>query len=229
MVFSMGTLEHIINPNKFVSSMVKFTKNDGHIYLDMPSIDMSTKKCIWGSNIVLPHLHFFSSYNLHLLLTKNSIIPVYYNNNKDYDYSSQAIIGKKINIFNNYKKEFLRMADFEEQQYYKISMNIKKYLKLNIKSRTTNIKTIAFYGCGDDLFKIMDTKIKLQKNIKFLDGSKLKIGKKFFGRTILDPKKITQCDIIIISILDSKVSGDVLAIAKKLYPLTKIMPLSKFM
>lgn len=228
MVFSMGTLEHIIYPNKFVSSMVKFSKIEGLIYLDMPSTEMSVKKNIWGSNIILPHLHYFSSYNLHLLLMKNSIIPVYYNNNKEYNYSSQAIIGKKTNIFSKHKKDFLDLADFERQKHYKICMNIKKYLKLNNKNKNTNFKTIAFYGCGDDLFKIMDTKIKLSKKIEFLDGSKLKIGKKFLGKTILDPKKISQCDLIIISILDPKVSGDVLAIAKKLFPFTKIIPLSKF-
>ena len=232
MVFSMGTLEHVTDPQKFVQSMLKFTKVEGHIYLDVPSQEMRVKKNIWGSHIIMPHLYYFSSYNLHLLLIKNSVIPVYYCNNQDYNYSSQAIIGKKINIFNKHKNNFLSLANFEKQKYYNIGINIKKYLKLYIKNKPTYLKNIAFYGCGHDLFKIMNT-IKFldsskMNTIKFLDSSKLKIGKSFCGRTILDPNKITQCYLVIVTILDPKASRTVMAISKKLFPLAKIISLRKF-
>ena len=228
MVFSMGTLEHVSDPQKFVQSMLKFTKVEGHIYLDVPSTEMRVKKNIWGSHIILPHLYYYSSYNLHLLLIKNSVIPVYYCNNKDYNYSSQAIIGKKTNIFNKHKKDFLSLANFEKQKYYKIGTNIKKYLKLNIKSKPNYLKNVVFYGCGDDLFKIINTNIIFSKKIKFIDSSKLKIGKSFCNRTILDPNKITECDLVIATNLDPKGSKIIMAISKKLFPLAKIVPLSKF-
>jgi 2-polyprenyl-3-methyl-5-hydroxy-6-metoxy-1,4-benzoquinol methylase len=79
LVFSMGTFEHLPMPRVFLQQMIKLVKSNGYIYIDLPDNEYISDggETNWGSNIILPHLHHFTPMSLFLMLSQNSLSPVF--------------------------------------------------------------------------------------------------------------------------------------------------------
>lgn len=187
LIYSSHTLEHVSSPSIFFEKVYNGLKNDGYLYIEVPSIEILKDKNNLEEFFIDKHTYHFSSDSLIQYLKKYNLSIIYLNDD-GFNISILAKKSSKINI----------------KKYNTILKNNRKNLKQSIIKFNHKFKnkTLAFYGVGktlDALIKYGDLKLN---NVKFLvDDYICKYineihNKKVFDKEILKTKKV-DCVILL--------------------------------
>jgi len=154
-IFFFHTLEHIENPNTFLSNIYKKLKPNGKIILEVPNYKYYLSK--------IPYYAFFFQHQM--LFTNKSLKNLMASNNfiieKNLSSKNKDIIISVFNKGDSKYSEFPKEKSILKKITYKINkkiLNLKKFIKKN------KIKNIAVYGSGG-VSMTLHYHLK-QKNIK---------------------------------------------------------------
>jgi SAM-dependent methyltransferase len=224
LVFSMGTFEHLPEPRATFEAMIPFVKDGGYIYIDVPdnSIIADGGRNDWGPNLITPHLHHFSPQSLFLLLSFNSLVPIYFDRCLELPYSSLAIIGKKISASTYGESTFRGALRAEGSKFRGIAHRLKDY----IERKNLIGKSVVFWGCGSDLHGLLTADNEICEDFMICDSSKYKVGKLFLGKRVLDPNEVTGACLVVVAVLDPRVSSIISAHAKLWFPEGEVISIS---
>ena len=193
------------------------------IYIDVPDNEVIAEggRNDWGSNIIVPHLHHFSSQSLWLLVAQNYLTPIFYDRCLDLPYSSQAIIAKKVRPAVYGKENFFGALHAENSMFIKIAQMLNNYL--------SKVVSPLYWGCGSDLHTLLSTAVIDGSNFKLCDRSEFKVGKHFIGQVILRPEEVGATDLVIVAVLDPRVAASICTEARTLFPESEIISMVDIM
>ena len=184
-ILSLGVLEHIHEPDKFVKSQLKSLKQDGLIFFSVPNCE---KKLMLGDLKIIQHEHWnyftrtsitqlLSSCglkNIKTVLSLNSAnIFVWANFNKEYSSNDESPSGSDKKLFKNFCKKIQKS---------------KKLMIERAKSNLRNGKTLGFIAGGLELMSILS----FIKSPRFFDNDFSKHRKFLPGylNSIEDPQTL---------------------------------------
>ena len=202
--------EHIYNLNEFIDKLLNNLNDEGIIYIEVPNAEYyeEIKDLCPLQEINLEHINFFSKLSLSKLMINNNFIPLsieddYFDINNWKYYVIRGIFKKNKNnkSFENY-----------------ITNGINKFDNIKIE----NYKNLYLYGCGQFLFKLLESNIKNCEIINIVDDNPSYLYKKIDNIEIINYKilndKIKDNDSILIT---SLMANDI--IKNKLLEFNKII------
>ncbi|RLA82931.1 MAG: hypothetical protein DRG78_05810 [Epsilonproteobacteria bacterium] len=190
-------LEHIYNPNDTLEKCNYILNDNGHILIEVPLFENSTKFPI--GMFTLEHLNYFTEESLQKLFRLNNLeilaIEKLYSNNL---YPVITMVLKRNNHTKNFESSFKGAFEEYTNREIKLWANINQH----IKDSTLLNENIYIWGAGIHTTQLLAyTNISKDLNIiGILDSSETKHNKKIGDFTILKPTKdIIEDKIIVIS------------------------------
>lgn len=207
LVLSMHTLEHVLNPQLFVSRIVKCIKPGGWLYLEVPDNSKvpGDSMLAWGDQISGVHITHFTSQGLILLLMKAGLSIHTMDSTGKFRYPSLRIFARKLSAEEDGSAAFKSAVDYQENIYRLAGERLLKIITENPDA--------VLWGAGSDLYQVVINTPELRKlKLVLVDRSPKKIGKNFLCYKVADPKEHKDANLIIAtpasSLLRSSIEKD---------------------
>jgi 2-polyprenyl-3-methyl-5-hydroxy-6-metoxy-1,4-benzoquinol methylase len=213
LALSMHTLEHVLNPQLFVSKIAKCVKLGGWLYLEVPDNNKVPGEsiCAWGDQIMSVHITHFTPHALILMLMKEGLSIQHVSCVAKFRYPSICIFAQKISAATNGESAFKFAAGYQENLYKVAGEHLIKMLSKE--------QRVLLWGAGSDLYQTLKYTPKLkQYELEIVDINPKKIGKYFFGYKVFSPENKRQSDLIVATPASPLLCENIEKDANKLYP-----------
>lgn len=187
LVLCCHTLEHVINPERFLHKLSLMVKPTGFLYIEVPStrILATFHGARYGRNIHHLHLNHFLASNLFAACEKLRLYPVIVLDDIGTNYPSLKALFIKQSPAERGKNLFLQQVALLEDMYKQAKDIIGAVLNASDKK-------IVLWGAGMDLFYVLrENPETLSSNqVILVDRNLHKQGKDFFGLKVQNPEGV---------------------------------------
>jgi SAM-dependent methyltransferase len=184
LVLCCHTLEHAINPARFLHDLSKLVKPSGFLYVEVPSTQIlaTFRDARYGRNIHHLHLNHFLASNLSSACEKLGMFPVIVLDDIGTNYPSLKALFIKQTPAEMVTNLFLQQIGLLEETYKEANHIITTTLNASDKK-------IVLWGAGQDLFYLLreNAAIFPPDRMILVDRNPHKQGKDFFGLERLSP------------------------------------------
>lgn len=203
LVLCCHTLEHVINPARFLYHLSLIVKPSGFLYIEVPSTQIlaTFHNPRYGRNIHHLHLNHFAASNLSSVCEKLGFSPVIVLDDIGTNYPSLKALFIKQRPSDRTKNLFLQQVHLIEDTYTQI-----KHFIATIFNESH--KKVVLWGAGQDLFYILQENPEIfpADRVILVDINLNKQGKDFFGLNIINPYDVDWTSIAHILITPSNQS-----------------------
>lgn len=192
LVLCCHTLEHTIDPARFLRYLSLIVKSSGFLYIEVPSTQIlaTFRDPRYGRNIHHLHLNHFLASNLSLACEKLGLFPVIVSDDIGTNYPSLKAPFIKQTPAERAKKLFLQQTCLLDDTFKQIKHIIAAVLD-------ASDKRVVLWGVGQDLFYILqkNSEILSPYHVILVDKNPYKQGKNFFGLKVHNPENVDWSQI----------------------------------
>ncbi len=200
LVVASHVLEHVPSPKLFIEKMISLTKEDGYIYIEVPSLEgMSECEEPLFQNLFFGHLSQFSEYSLIQLGISLSLDLVSKKVENKGNYPVIRVLFQKVNRVKRNKCLFQNHLNHINSNMKSAVIKFKKIIKEN--------DNIVIWGCGDDLYTVfaqVEQDNEIARKIKLVDLNKKKQGKVFYNKMKINSPNECMDDSVDVVIIPSR-------------------------
>lgn len=182
-------LEHIQYPLQFIEKYLKFVKDGGALFIEVPSLDafVSTKKSPCFPNLDIEHINIFSNQTLLYLLEKAGCAIEFIRTDTSTHFPIVQCVARK------------KQTAFQSLEYFKkhVMLEDKRFSTYSdaIKKIVTDGGKVLFWGCGRKLYQIFQNTSPVDSEIIFentylFDKNEEKSSTLFCGKKILTNEQL---------------------------------------
>jgi len=219
-VAACHVLEHAENPRAFVRQMANLVNPGGCVFIEVPSVEaMAECRASIFQTLHFGHVSQFSVPALSRLCATESLRPLELHVSSRHDYPVIRALFRK-----DAAPELI--VEMFGQHCAAVAENLAAARAILLETlHTFTEDRILLWGCGQDLFDVLDLLDEselamLTDNVKLVDINSGKQGKKLYGLTVVSPRDFHSAEVeaIVVSSRSELIQADIVNSAHQLAP-----------
>jgi len=175
-------IEHVMNPAEFILKFLPYLKDDGIIYVEVPSIEFLASGCDSAYNNLYPnHIYHFSPNGIVNMMESMGCSFVANQHHHYSDYPSM------MGLFQ--KKDVVQYSRVRFEEHLRCEQDIVETVANTIQHQCEDYPYLVIWGCSDEAYQILKRLAPevIAKTI-LIDSSPAKIGKELLSLQIRAPE-----------------------------------------